>query len=345
MTRGRHENHVHTSPEPSDSDAGPHHEHPTPTPLAGTSARHGQVRQVPGQLTLPDLDLDLDLHLDRKAARPVAPVVPDPQVALAGAVDQLARAMAVSGRERAAHTLLAPYVEQELERTWHAELAATPAAQVPQEHLRHRDDLMDNRGEVKRLTTRAHELSEHVRALHEQVNRLPFWSRGRRTALTEQITHGTTYMTRIMNQDIPAAQHRVTQAAIVVSGDDQDRLDTDVAARAAAERAWRDRPATAYLDPNTLTWPIGTWTGRDRHQPREQQPGNTSHSSNQRPTHSNGERADPCHRAGAPIAKGRKPCHPARPKPQGWGHTRGCSCRSAATKTPRATAARAGRAP
>ena len=261
MTRGRHENHVHTSPEPPDSDAGPHHEHPTPTAQQACAA--GRVRQVPGQLTLPDLDLDL------APARPFLPVVPDPQVALTGAVDQLSRAMAVNGRERAAHTLLSAYVEQERERTWRTQLDATPPVKVPAEHLRHRDTLTAHHGDLDQLTTRAHELSQHLRALHEQVTRLPFWSRAHRTALTEQITNGNTYLTRLIDQDIPAAQHGVTQAAAVVSGDDQGRLDTDVAARAEADRNWCDRPTTAYLDPNTLTWPIGTWTERERHQPRD----------------------------------------------------------------------------
>jgi hypothetical protein len=203
MTRGRHENHVHTTPGGADIDAGPHHD---------SHRSQGEV----------------------------------------DALEQLARALATTGRERAAHSLLHPAVDQAREARFDAVEAAQPAPPTLAEHRYNKDRLahaVADRDQVRRRL-------DHVRAnaerLGAEVAELPVWARRRRHDLTTALDVAR------RDVDIVDAQLARAEAAVATA---TERVEADTAEHAAATSAgtaerrirWQRRGAQPYRNPNLGT--------------------------------------------------------------------------------------------
>ena len=218
LTRGRTANHVHTAPDPDPGDAGPHRPTPTQT-MAGAGRRHGPL---PGQLPLPDLDT---------------------------ALAQLARALATSGRQYAAHTLLDPAVHAAREHTWQRHDAARAPQPPTADELRHREQL--TRATTRRDQARHHvtTLTTHAEDLQAQLDALPWWSRRPRATLTGQLDQTHTQLRTAMD-DTVRADTAVELATRAVTADTHRRTLDDHAERDQRHRAWADRSHRAWTDPN-----------------------------------------------------------------------------------------------
>jgi hypothetical protein len=242
MTRGRHENHVHTAPELATGDAGPHHHPPTPT---GTAARSWPDRRQPHPT---------DGQVDGKgAARPPAGVqLPFPD--LDGALAQLARAVATSGRERAAHSLLDPPVQAAREAAWVKADAAHPARQVPVEHRHHQGDLNRAREERDRARRHLDRLADELRTAETDLGNVGFFARKRRAELTATVT----LTQRVVGDAVDSldrAETKVTRLTGVVDADTHERTLGDDQDREARLDTWRARGTWPIADPNPHTGP------------------------------------------------------------------------------------------
>lgn len=247
MTRGRDQNHVHTTPELDTGDAGPHHQpQPPGSTAAASAAATGRTRdmQVPGQLVLPDYH---------------------------DAVEQLTRAVTSSGRERAAHSRLDPHLQTAREdawsRDWDREHPTPPAGARPgpdyPKHRRHDNQLQDALGAEQHAHADAAFWSERVHDLTTALDRAPFYARTRRRDLSGQLADGRQRLYHAVTA-WQAATGQVQHLGNLVETDRAQRDRDTVAARQQAHDAWATRPDTEYVDANTLTYPIGTWTGRDQ---------------------------------------------------------------------------------
>ena len=118
-------------------------------------------------------------------ARPVQPwgqlALPDIDAALA----MLARAVATSGRERAAHALLDPAVQAAREAAWARYDAAQPSPEIPPEHQRHRDALEVARARRDTEADHVARVRTELESRRAELERVPFWARKRRTTATE----------------------------------------------------------------------------------------------------------------------------------------------------------------
>jgi conjugative relaxase-like TrwC/TraI family protein len=243
MTRGRIENHVHTTPELLTGDAGPHQLQPTGVASVVTRGRT-RARQVPGQLALPEYDT---------------------------AVEQLTRAVTTTGAERAAHSLLEPHIQAAREHSWardwdrehQAPAPGQPAGLDYPEHRQHADQLQGAHTAEKRARVNAQTMSEHVNDLTTRLQLAPFFARSRRRDLTGQITAGQQELSRAVSA-WQAAIGQVQHLRDLVEADRVERDSETAPARELAHTAWATRSHTPYLDADTLTYPIGTWTNRDR---------------------------------------------------------------------------------
>jgi hypothetical protein len=207
MTRGRAENHVHASGEVDTGDAGPHHQ-----------------RKAPGaggeQLAFPD-------H--------------------AAALDLLSCAVASSGRERAAHAVLASAIHDARESAWAGADAQLPVAPVPDQHTRRIAQLEQARTEQASATEQVAVLQERLAESQNLLAGLRFWSRSRRTDLAAAITamtgavgHAQTYLTdttRHVADLTTAVQH------------DSDTRDSDArTARQTRHDTWANYTPQLYPD-------------------------------------------------------------------------------------------------
>jgi ATP-dependent exoDNAse (exonuclease V) alpha subunit len=139
MSRGREENHVHTTPEVATGDAGPHRtrkatmkELPQPPEAVGQLAFPGTQRAVANGS---GVALQSTRLADRKLSAQVAPS------AMHEAMTQVSTAVSTSGRERAAHSLLDAHVQASREQAWREREASRPPRPMPSEHRRHLRDL------------------------------------------------------------------------------------------------------------------------------------------------------------------------------------------------------------
>lgn len=253
MTRGRTENHVHTTPELVTGDAGPHRLQPTGA-APGVASGRTRDRQVAGQLALPEYDT---------------------------AVELLTRAVATTGRERAAHSLLEPHAQAARELSWQQDWAREYPAPAPgqpagpdySDHREHEHELQAALAAQHQAHARALSCSGHVHDLTEQLQQAPFYARARRRDLTRQLTSGQQQLHRAVFA-WEGATGQVQQLTSLVDADWHQRdRDADVA-RKREHTAWATRGDTPYVNANTLTCPIGTWTNRDQ---RTQQIDDPSH--------------------------------------------------------------------
>ena len=220
MSRGRLENHVHTTPELATGDAGPHHSTTTPTgtkasawpgprqphPVHGQTAGKGTARPVSaGQLALPDID---------------------------AALAQLARAVATSGRERAAHALLDPAVQAAREVAWARNDAAQPR-EIPPEHQRHRDALEVARARHDSEADRVAHLRSKLESRRAELERVPFWARKRRTSSATAVRQAEGDLDRALTW-LGSEDATVSRLAAVVGADTTQTASTRPAPGSAA---------------------------------------------------------------------------------------------------------------
>jgi conjugative relaxase-like TrwC/TraI family protein len=257
MSRGRMENHVHTTPELATGDAGPHHHvvartdthrrpwpdpHQDQGPLAASLAIDGKdsrpgPRQHPqsyaptanrsasdGQLLLPDLDAALGL---------------------------LARAVATSGRERAAHALLDPAVHAARETAWaRHEDARVP--EIPPEHQRHRDALDAARAGRDAQADRVAHLRTELTAVRGSLDRVPFWARTRRITSTHAV-HTTQGALDRAEARLTTEDTTLTRLTAVVDNDTTQRALDEDRARHRRHTTWAAWGSTVMHDPNPHT--------------------------------------------------------------------------------------------
>jgi conjugative relaxase-like TrwC/TraI family protein len=222
MTRGRVENHICTAPETPAADAGPHHEHGTHAPTAGATA------------------------IDASAATDD----PSPEVQ-AEALEQLARALATTGRERAAHSLLAPAVDTERAAIFHAAETARPATDLPREHERNKQRLQQARAESERVRERLDTLTAERDGLAARLADTPFWGRRRRQDLTAALDR-TGRALEAATVRLARVEDAVRDAAVVVDADTNQREADAVEARAAGWERWSQRADRDDRDPNIV---------------------------------------------------------------------------------------------
>ena len=253
MTRGRDENHVHTTPELSTGEAGPHTptpapaQHPDrPAPAAAQPSHqpHGLRDEAAVQLALPDLD---------------------------AAISLLTRALASSGRERAAHSHLDPAVTKSRERAWtNAEKARSPRP-LPDTHRRHQQDLDRARASRNAAQARVRSVTTGMREQQAELDTLPLWSRRRRHELTLTIDTGQTTLAYAIN-DLHRADTTVDSLNKLVNLDTEQRRDTEHDELEQRRHTWVQRPSRPYVELIDVTTAEGSrrWTARppqSSHQP------------------------------------------------------------------------------
>ncbi len=239
MSRGRLENHVHTTPELATGDAGPHHHTTTatgtkarewpgsrqPHPVRGQAGGKGTARPASaGQLALPDID---------------------------AALEMLARAVATSGRERAAHSLLDPAVQAAREAAWARYDAAQPR-QIPPEHQRHRDDLEVARARRDTEAERVARVRAELESRRAELERVPFWARKRRTTSTEAVRRWEGDLDRALTW-LGSQDATVTRLAAVVDADTTQHGLDEERARQRRYNTWAAWGTTDMYDPNPHT--------------------------------------------------------------------------------------------
>jgi conjugative relaxase-like TrwC/TraI family protein len=224
MTRGRLGNHLCTAPETPAVDAGPHHDHGTPA-----TAR---------AIATPDVGAAQD-HPS-----------PSPEVQ-ADAFDQLARALATTGRERAAHSLLAPAVDTEREAMFHAAENARPAPDLPREHERNVQRLKQASAEREWVRARLEALTSERDGLAARLADVPFWGRRRRHDLITALDTAGRSVEEATVQ-LAHVEDAVRAAVVVVDADAHQRDADAVEARAARWERWSLRADRDDRDPNLV---------------------------------------------------------------------------------------------
>jgi len=233
MTRGRVANHIHTTPEISTGDAGPDHPHHPDAPVPGSVA--GQ-----GELPIP------------APAAPDAPRPPAPGE-MRDALELLGRAMATSGRERAAHALLNPAIaakREEIFEVWEARRTPPPLSRGHQVNRRLLDDAhraqATARDEVQLLTA-------HVEKDRGLVRDLPASARGLRAALIDLLDQHTGQL-QIARSTLLAAGENVGRLTAVVDRDAGDAEDAANRDRDQRHDSWatHDQRHVTDHDPDQL---------------------------------------------------------------------------------------------
>ncbi len=205
MTRGRHENHLHTTPGGADVDAGPHHASQRP---------HAEV----------------------------------------DALEQLTRALATTGRERAAHSLLDPAVDHARGARFDAAEAARPASPAPVEHRYNQARLARAVADRDHLLRRLDTVRADVVRLELETGELPVWARRRRRDLTTSL-HAARRDLDIVDGHLARAESAVATATARVDADTAAHAAATTAATAERRSRWQRRGAQPYRNPNLLTDP------------------------------------------------------------------------------------------
>jgi conjugative relaxase-like TrwC/TraI family protein len=227
MTRGRHENHIHTTPAGAEADAGHHH-------ISGRPAQ------------------EVD------------------------ALEQLTRAMATTGRERAAHSLLNPAIYQAREARFDNAEAARPAPPTPAEHRYNRDRLARAVADRDHLRRRLDAARADVVRLGAEVAELPAWARRRRRDLTTAL-HAARRDVDVLDAHLARAQAAVATASASVDADTAAHAEARVAGTAERRSRWQRRSDLPYRNPNltdpadpataAVREPVIVAAGRDIDQP------------------------------------------------------------------------------
>ncbi len=208
MTRGRHENHIHTTPAGAEIDAGPHH----------TSDRTAQ---------------EVD------------------------ALEQLTRALATTGRERAAHSLLNPAVDQARSARFDAAEPAFPAPPTPVELRYNRDRLQRAVADRDHLRRRLDDAQADVERLGAEVAQLPVWARRRRRDLTTAL-HAVHRDVDVVDAHLARAEAAVARASASVDADMAEHAAATTAGTAERRSRWQRRSDQPYRNPNLVTDPADT---------------------------------------------------------------------------------------
>ncbi len=291
MSRGRAENHVHTTPEVMAGDAGPHRPTPAPTQppglVAPASAQPHPLKAAlaPAPVTAMTargpFKSSLTQASDALRASPTAtgaclPTAhghdtdqPSHSADLDSAIAQLAAAIRASGRERAAHTLLDEPVERARELAWTRREELRPPRPIPDGHRRHLRDLERARADLDRVSETKTRVATQVRDLEGQLVELPFWARGRRRDLQARLEVTNDGLLRHVDTEVHRAERRVAAAAEVVDTDTAQRLDADRADRERRHRDWLEQPRRPYIDPNQFPRRAGGTAISPSRQPRQ----------------------------------------------------------------------------
>jgi conjugative relaxase-like TrwC/TraI family protein len=203
MTRGRLENHVHTTPADAEVDAGPHHASGRPAP-------------------------EVD------------------------ALEQLTRALATTGRERAAHSLLNPAVDHARAARFDAAEAVRPAPPTPVEHRYNQDRLARAVADRDHLRRRLDDVRADVERLRIESAELPVWARRRRRDLTTALEVARRDAD-IVGGQLARAEAAVATARASVDADTAAHAEAGVAGTAERRIRWQQRGAQPYRNPHLVT--------------------------------------------------------------------------------------------
>ena len=214
MTRGRHENHIHTTPGGAEIDAGPHH-------------FNGRPAQ------------DVD------------------------ALVQLTRALATTGRERAAHSLLNPAIDHARAARFDAAEATRPASPTPGEHRYNRDRLARAVAARDHLRRRLDDAQGDVERLGAEAAELPVWARRRRRDLTTRLDLARRDVD-VLGAHLERAQAAVATASATVEADTTDQAAARSAGTAERRGRWQRRSDQPYRNPNLVTDPANPATAAVR---------------------------------------------------------------------------------
>jgi conjugative relaxase-like TrwC/TraI family protein len=249
MSRGREENHVHTTPEVATGDAGPHRTR------AATMKELPQPPEPVGQLAIPGtprtephgsgVALQSTRLADRKLSTPVPPPAVDEAMA------QLNTAVSTSGRERAAHSLLDAHVEASREQAWREREANRPPRPLTSEHRRHLRDLERAQSDLAHALSVAQRLTTDVQDLEGQLAALPIWAVRRRHDLATRIeTTRNDWFHQNANDQVNRAAHAVETAKALVDVDSGQHVADDRADRQHRHQEWLERYMRPYLYPS-----------------------------------------------------------------------------------------------
>jgi hypothetical protein len=236
MTRGREENHVHTTPEVATGDAGPHR------PGAAMTQRSTPPPDTVGQLALtgpqpPPPHASAVAVQSRRVSDAEITTQPSQQD-LDAALVQLTTAVSTSGRERAAHTLLDAHVHASRERAGYERDAHRAPRPVPGEHRRHLRDLERAQVDLGHARDVAQRLASQLRDLEHSLDSLPIWARGRRRDLTHRIETTRTGWFRDANDQVARATYAVEAATTIVDADSVQRVADERADRNYRHQLW-----------------------------------------------------------------------------------------------------------
>jgi len=248
MTRGRFENHVHTTPDAPDCDAGPHRHTPTPASTDRVVTGLAPARRQPLEVTPSARRQPLEVTPSARRQPSTQLALPD----IDAAITQLARAVTSSGRERAAHALLEPAVHAVREVAWARQEAARTPEEIPREHLNHQGDLDRARVDREEAQQRLQQAAARMRQLEAELANTGIFGRKRRGELTTAITRSQDFVTGTLSR-LETAEKVVTRLAGVVDTDTTTRATQADRDRQDRYDAWAARPDTVLHDPNPHT--------------------------------------------------------------------------------------------
>jgi len=163
----------------------------------------------------------------------------------------LARVVATSGRERAAHSLLDPAVQAAREAAWARYDAAQPR-QIPPEHRRHRDALEVARARRDTEAERVARVQAELESRRAELERVPFWASKRRTTAAEAVRRWEGDLDRALTW-LGSEDASVTRLAAVVDADTTQHGIDEERARQRRYNTWAAWGTTDMYDPNPHT--------------------------------------------------------------------------------------------
>ena len=242
MTRGRVANHIHTTPEIATGDAGPH----------PRTVHQGQD--------------PLDLGLEALAAEQT-PAAGD----MGDAMTLLRRALETSGRERAAHSLLDPAIQDVREQAFTArEASQRPPGYQLESHRIHRDNLTRAHAAVDRASATVARVGAQRADTMARLEGLPFWARKERRDLTASLGYLDQHLDTAQAERDRATE-RLGSAAQVVTGDEHTLAQQTAREFDRRHDAWasRDQRPVTDLDADHLHHVVSTTgTAAETYEPR-----------------------------------------------------------------------------